>query len=204
MIEKNLPTPVTGDAPERLLTAALELFTRKGYAATAVREIVAAAGVTKPVLYYHFGNKEGLYLAIMRQNFSIFEETVAAIVEHNGTAPERLVAFCQALFDCLCANITRARLIYAMHFGPPQGAPAFDITNFFNRMLEITRFMIGEGIEAGILAPADPEALAWAIVGSLNTIMEEQLMPEPRIDRNKLTEVIRLILAGATVKGNAS
>jgi AcrR family transcriptional regulator len=204
MIEKNLSLPTIGDAQERLLEAALELFTRKGYAATAVREIVLAAGVTKPVLYYHFGNKEGLYLAIMRQNFSLFEETVAAIVDHEGTAPECLVAFCQALFDCLCANIPRARLIYAMHFGPPQGAPAFDITNFFNRMLEITRAMIGEGIAAGILAPVDPEALAWAMVGSLNTIMEEQLMPQPRIDRNQMTEVIRLILDGVTVKEKAS
>lgn len=204
MIKKNLTPLDTGDAPERLLEAALELFTRKGYTATTVREIVEAARVSKPVLYYHFGNKEGLYLAIMRQNFFLFEETVAAIVDQEGTAPERLLFFCQALFDCLCANITRARLIYAMHFGPPQGAPAFDITSFFDRMLEITRVMIGEGINAGILAPADPEALAWAIVGSLNTIMEEQFMPAPRIDRAKLTEVIRLILAGAKVKEDPS
>lgn len=50
----------------------------------------------------------------------------------------------------------------------------------------------------------DPEALAWAIVGSLNTIMEEQLTPEPRIDRDKLTEVIRLILARAKIKEDPS
>ena len=50
---------------ERLLREALRLFTERGYAATTVREIVAAAGVTKPVLYYYFGSKEGLYLEIM-------------------------------------------------------------------------------------------------------------------------------------------
>ncbi|OGR04527.1 MAG: hypothetical protein A2511_16375 [Deltaproteobacteria bacterium RIFOXYD12_FULL_50_9] len=204
MIKKQLTMPTTGDAPERVLAAALDLFTRKGYAATTVREIVEAAGVSKPVLYYHFGNKEGLYLAIMRQNFSLFEETVAAIVDSDGTASERLLAFCQALFDCLCANILRARLIYAMHFGPPQGAPIFDLSSFFSRMLEITRAMIGEGIEAGLIASADPESLVWAIVGSLNTIMEEQLTPEPRIDRDNLTKVIRLILEGAKVKEDPS
>jgi len=31
-----------------------------------VREIVAAAGVTKPVLYYYFRNKEGIYLELMQ------------------------------------------------------------------------------------------------------------------------------------------
>ncbi len=47
---------------QRLLRAASDLFAQKGYAATTVREIVAAVGVTKPVLYYYFGSKEGLYL----------------------------------------------------------------------------------------------------------------------------------------------
>ncbi|MCE1227092.1 MAG: TetR/AcrR family transcriptional regulator, partial [Geobacteraceae bacterium] len=46
---------------QRLLDAALQLFSTKGYAATSVRELVEAAGVTKPVLYYYFKNKEGLY-----------------------------------------------------------------------------------------------------------------------------------------------
>ncbi|MBN2125321.1 MAG: helix-turn-helix transcriptional regulator, partial [Deltaproteobacteria bacterium] len=48
-----------------LLMAGITLFAEKGYASTAVREIVAHAGVTKPVLYYYFQNKEGLFRAIL-------------------------------------------------------------------------------------------------------------------------------------------
>ena len=55
-------------ARQRLLDAAAELFNGKGYAATTVREIVKAAGVTKPVLYYYFKNKEGIFLELMRGN----------------------------------------------------------------------------------------------------------------------------------------
>jgi AcrR family transcriptional regulator len=54
-------------ARHRLLVAATRLFARTGYAATSVREIVEAAGVTKPVLYYYFQSKEGLYLAILEE-----------------------------------------------------------------------------------------------------------------------------------------
>jgi len=47
---QNRAEPENGSARQRLLAAATDLFTQRGYAATTVREIVGAAGVTKPVL----------------------------------------------------------------------------------------------------------------------------------------------------------
>jgi AcrR family transcriptional regulator len=58
---------------QRLLTGAAELFARKGYASTTVREIVEAAKVTKPALYYYFRSKEGIYLELMRAAEARFE-----------------------------------------------------------------------------------------------------------------------------------
>ncbi len=43
-----------------ILRVAARLFATRGFEATSVREIVEAAGVTKPTLYYYFGSKEGL------------------------------------------------------------------------------------------------------------------------------------------------
>src|SRR3970282_247165 len=68
-----------GVARDRLLKSATLLFTRKGYAGATVREIVAAAGVTKPVLYYYFRNKEGIYLELMRGGFSRFDSLLEEI-----------------------------------------------------------------------------------------------------------------------------
>jgi AcrR family transcriptional regulator len=53
------------DTRQQILQAALRLFAHSGYAAASVQAIVDAAKVTKPVLYYHFGNKEGLYSALI-------------------------------------------------------------------------------------------------------------------------------------------
>ena len=61
---------------EQLMGAALKLFTRRGYSATTVRELVEAAGATKPVLYYYFGSKEGLFLELMRTHFGRLEAIV--------------------------------------------------------------------------------------------------------------------------------
>ena len=74
-----------GPVRQRLLEGAAELFTQKGYAATTVREIVAAAGVTKPVLYYYFRNKEGIYLELMREAFAKMDDLVAISLEDQGS-----------------------------------------------------------------------------------------------------------------------
>jgi len=49
-----------------LLDAALEEFSAKGFAGTRVRDIAARAGVSKDLIAYHFGSKEGLYLAVQQ------------------------------------------------------------------------------------------------------------------------------------------
>lgn len=48
-------------ARERILREATRLFGHAGYAGASVREVVEAAGVTKPTLYYYFKNKEDLF-----------------------------------------------------------------------------------------------------------------------------------------------
>ena len=47
---------------------ALRLFGRRGYAATRLEDVAAAAGVTKPMVYRHFASKKDLYLALLRRH----------------------------------------------------------------------------------------------------------------------------------------
>jgi TetR/AcrR family transcriptional regulator len=65
MKNKSDAGPTISNARERLLETAIGMFAEKGYAGTSVREIVEQAGVSKPVLYYYFNSKEGLFLAIL-------------------------------------------------------------------------------------------------------------------------------------------
>lgn len=50
---------------DRVLFQARHLFMQRGYADVSVGEVAAAVGVTKPTLYYHFGDKEGLYTEVL-------------------------------------------------------------------------------------------------------------------------------------------
>jgi AcrR family transcriptional regulator len=83
---------------EQTLDAARNLFAERGYASVTMDEIAAEVGVTKPLLYTYFGNKEGLYLACMEPAAEALVDTVAAAVEASGTRAETLRAGVHAFF----------------------------------------------------------------------------------------------------------
>src|SRR5512139_1209038 len=133
---KNRAEPENGSARQRLLAAATDLFTQRGYAATTVREIVGAAGVTKPVLYYYFRNKEGIYLELMRQAFSRLDELIAGAVGDMGSSAQKLLRLCDRTYTLFMENVKLARVMYSIYYGPHQGAPFFDFDAYHRKFQE--------------------------------------------------------------------
>ena len=185
---------------DRLLTGALELFTRKGYAATTVREIVTAAGVTKPALYYHFGKKEGIYLELMSNASAKFVALLDASLHEQGSVTERLLHLCDQVFSLFIDNIDVARLMYAIYYGPPQGAPFFDFESSQFKFRQRIRCLIKDGIRRGEFQKGRIEDMAWATLGALNVAIEVQLChPEEGVDRKGLARILNLIFRGIWV-----
>jgi len=67
-------------AKERILEAAVRLFSLKGYSATGLREIVREAGVSVAMVNYHFGSKQALLKEIVRQFFDMMTEKAEEIL----------------------------------------------------------------------------------------------------------------------------
>ena len=114
-------------APERTETSvvaahiarsAARLFAERGYDATPVRAIVEAAGVTKPTLYYHFGSKEGLAQALLSAPLARLNAELRSILEGPGAAVAKLEAMAEAHFTFVRVDPDRARLLFAIFFGP--------------------------------------------------------------------------------------
>jgi AcrR family transcriptional regulator len=184
-------------ARERLLAAAMELFNRKGYAATTVREIVAAAGVTKPALYYYFRNKEGLYLDLMSESLARFEAILGTSRSDGGTAGAKILMLCDRLLVFLIENIKIARVMYFIYYGPPQGAPFFDCDAFHDKFRDAVRVLVQEGRKTGEFHRSDAEDMSWAILGAVNTAIDLELYrPALSLGRKGLARVLKLILTG--------
>jgi len=86
---------------EQTLLAAHGLFAERGYAAVKMDEIAASVGVTKPLLYNYFGNKEQLYIACMERAGDSLTKTVAEAVADSGNPGEALGAGVRAFFSFL-------------------------------------------------------------------------------------------------------
>ncbi|WP_406816160.1 TetR/AcrR family transcriptional regulator [Mycobacterium sp. M23085] len=84
---------------ERILTAAYELFSRRGIHAVGTEEVIARAGVAKATLYRHFAAKDDLVLAVLQRREELW--TYGLIEEQSrqrGTTPEEQLL---AIFDVL-------------------------------------------------------------------------------------------------------
>jgi TetR/AcrR family transcriptional regulator len=149
----------------RLLKAASEVFARKGYAATSVREIVEHAGVTKPVLYYHFGNKEGLLLAIVEEAFKVVAAEIAEAAASPGSVRERTLRVCEAVGELARAHRTEHQVAHFVYFSAADSLPKVDLTRFHASVISQVEDLIRAGIASGEIRPVNPTEAALVLLG---------------------------------------
>jgi len=68
---------------DAIAAAALVLFTRDGYERTSVDAIAAEAGVSKRTVYSHYGDKENLFLVVVRETYDAMRDRIGDIVDRN-------------------------------------------------------------------------------------------------------------------------
>lgn len=103
---------------DRLLDAAVELFAQGGFHGTSIRDIAERAGANVAAGHYHYGSKEGLYLAVLRGQFA---EVRAQLERRGANRPAR--ALKNASRRELIA-LLEARILAMLEFliGPPPSA----------------------------------------------------------------------------------
>ena len=116
----------------RLLEAALELFSEKGYDAVSVQTIVEAAGVGHGTVFWHFGSKEALYIEVATRAGARFWEFVEPIVD-RADSPDSMLALALAHHQFLHENPKLDLLQMSLVFescGPhPELLPALEAVN---------------------------------------------------------------------------
>ena len=80
--------------PERILEAAAKLFSVKGFSNVSIRDICEEVHTTAPMIYYYFGNKKGLFYAVIRKKISL-SEFISRLkqTESKGDSTESITAF---------------------------------------------------------------------------------------------------------------
>ena len=175
---------------EQTLRVAHEQFAERGYAAVTMEEIAAAVGVTKPLLYNYFGNKERLYIACMERAGEALTETVAAAVAASASPGDALGAGVHAFFAFLDSD----RAAWAVLFDetqPNRGDVAERVASYRGRILEfVSASMLAQLPERSrAAARTEVEALSTALLGAAEALARWWLRTE-EIGANDAAELL--------------
>lgn len=183
------------ESRQQILAAALGFFAQKGFAATTVREIVDAAGITAPSLYYYFGSKEGLYMELMQTHCAQIDSVLALHMHTSESAKNRLKDLVDKLFLHVVKDKDFFRLMFTIYYGPSQGAPFCDFISYHVKFHAAIKKIIEEGITSKEFQSGNPGHMTWVVRGVVQLAMEEQIKDDrEKIDRLGLQKILDLIL----------
>ena len=156
----------------RILNAAIELFARKGYAATSVREIVQEAQVTNPMLYYYFDSKEGLFRVLTDLMHQEFVRDLREVVEADDSFEETLVGIVDVHLRGLREAPRVVELVYSLLFGSEGSCPPHELYERHAVVIEEISRAFERAIENGefrLNAQFELRWMVWQLLGLVNS-----------------------------------
>ncbi len=136
---------------QNILDAAGAVFAGKGYSGANVNEIVALAGTTKPMLYYHFGSKKNLFAAVLEAVYAGMREIESAPDLGNMPPADAMRRLVEVTFDYHADHPDWIRLIAVANIHeaePILGSPTIAGQNA--AVVGILRDLLARGVRAGV------------------------------------------------------
>ncbi|MGE3808418.1 MAG: TetR/AcrR family transcriptional regulator [Gemmataceae bacterium] len=184
----------TNEIAQRIFKMAVQLFAQKGYAATSTREIVEAAGVTKPMLYYYFESKEGLCRAAITHHLDEFHERLRDILASKLEPMALVEEMVWAHLDYCQQNKDFARLFYALYFGPEGQEAGLDLQSCGNQGHEL--LAAGVARLEGQIRKGSIDALTMSLHGLINIWVIAALKKDAKLSRKLAKQIVHDLLEG--------
>ncbi|MEM7330989.1 MAG: TetR/AcrR family transcriptional regulator [Chloroflexota bacterium] len=164
------PTKDSRKTRERILDAALDVFAVNGYHDTRMDEIVNESKTSKGSIYFHFPNKEQLFLALVDQFADLLEKRVISAIENEQKGIARVQV---ALTTCLETFAKYRRpakilLVQAVGLGKSFEEKRLEVNDRFARLIET---YIKEAVETGEIEPIDTEVVSYSWMGAIYGIV---------------------------------
>lgn len=171
---------------ESLLSAAREVFVESGYHEAAMDDIAARAGVTKPVLYQHFGSKRDLYLAVLDSGAEQFLESMGRALTSTDDNRNRVTATIDAYLKFISHDDEAYRLVFQSDL---VNAP--DVRERVQRVNRLSAELVSEIIAADTgLSNAEAMLLAYGLLGMAQTAALRWLANPDDMDRDAAAHLL--------------
>jgi AcrR family transcriptional regulator len=176
----------------RILDAALDVFSNKGYHEASVDEIVDRSSTSKGSVYFHFPNKQKLFLALVDKFADLLERRITEAIEVEAIGIARVNAALRACLETFgkYRPLAKILLVQAVGLGSIFESKRLEV---HQRFIDLIRQYLDEAIAEGDIAPVDTEVVATAWMGAINEVVIQWVyvgQPDPDRIMNTLRPML--------------
>ena len=163
------------DTRERILAAALEMFSQNGFAGTNIRELSASLGMGKSSLYRHFESKEAIWNALLDEMIAYYGARFGSS-EHLPPVPESLeelvrMTMRMADFTIHDEKIVMTRKLLSIEQYRDERAKALASKHFLTGLTDMFTQLFSAMMERGLLRRDDANMLAFAYTAPISALI---------------------------------
>jgi len=162
-MKRGRPKAKNPETARRILAAAEQIFAQRGLAGARTEGIAGAAHANKAMLYYYYGDKQGLYHAVIENLFSQLRRSIETSRPANGSPRGHLLAYVNGYFDFVSTHPNYPRIVQreVMQSGPQLH---WIVQKYFRPFHKRLSRAIEQGIAAGEIQPVDPNNTVFSII----------------------------------------
>ena len=163
------------DTKERILNAALEMFSQNGYAGTNIRELTASLGLGKSSMYRHFESKEEIWNTLLDEMTAYYGERFGS-PEHLPPvpdSPEGLVEMTMRMvnFTVHDEQIVMTRKLLTIEQFRDERARQLATKHFLTGLTDMFTYVFSGMMDKGLLRKDDPGMLAFAYTAPISALI---------------------------------
>lgn len=192
------PPGRAAEVRDRIFASALRHFSKKGFAATSLREISEDAQTTKPMIYYYFGSKEGLYGSIIRQILEEVADAIRSRLPAEAPPQDQVIAYCERYLEHFLAQEEIIALVLREVFGLGGASMATFSQTVGERVRQPLDDIVAHGMDMGVFKRDHVTTCSTAITGILNMFILAHVFGGAGIDREAPLTQVRYYISGLT------
>lgn len=195
-----------GKTKEKILKAALKVFSEKGYHATNVDDIVEKSETSKGGFYFHFPSKKELFLTLIDEMTAILFNKVEKEVGESDDVVEQIEKALWKGMHVFTKYRTLAKFLLVEAVG---SGSVFEKKRFaiYTRFAALIKELLDKAVSQGKIQPLDTEVVSWIWVGAISQLIIRWLYLEETKPLEKDFETLKETLmrsVGLGREGNLS
>lgn len=175
----------------KLLVAAGDLMIERNSIEVSLSDIAEESGVNAALVKYHFGNKDGLLLALLARDAGAEMENLAFVLDQPISPTEKMRRHIAGIINAYYRVPYLSRLIHLLlHQGSE--ATSKEVHRFFiNPLFEFVRGLLEQGVEAGEFRRVDPALFYISLNGACDNLFYGRQMNARFLGQGGITDEVR-------------